>query len=146
MPCGGIYPIKVPAKYTCIYCEKGDTDHWAEEWDGPLHGNCVVPFLGTEEGKVIVDHKHLIKVHDKVLQEEGGIMDPDVALSKIREAICDAKYRQDAVDGESPSDRKWRSAHIEMDPLLEIIDNFEALDQWLIKGGFLPKAWAKKNV
>ena len=66
MPCGGIYPIK--DSWVEPYCNIGDcfqcnkqtdvNDLWVEEWDAPIHKNCVDDFLKTEEGKIILDHKH----------------------------------------------------------------------------------------
>lgn len=45
-------------------------------------------------------------------------MDPDAALKRIRELINDG----DSAD-------------------VMLIDAFQGLDEWLCKGGFLPKEW-----
>lgn len=65
-------------------------------------------------------------------------MDPNEALKTIRKI--------------TPSLREWGEAEEwAVDPtsltnhdadLLELADAFEALDQWLAKGGFLPADWA----
>ena len=47
-------------------------------------------------------------------------MDPDEALRKIRELINDG----DSAD-------------------IELVHLFDGLDQWLSKGGFLPKDWSR---
>jgi len=69
MPCGGIHPIKgswceayVNPKIPCIHCGKGKCDLFCMEWDGPLHSACVEDFLKTEDGKVILAHKHEVVV------------------------------------------------------------------------------------
>lgn len=88
MPCGGIYPINVSnlqsiegsivnAGAICWQCSKNDPppDHWCEEWDTPIHGTCVKEFLETDEGKIVISHRHEIVVHingvTEVLFEEG---------------------------------------------------------------------------
>jgi hypothetical protein len=71
-------------------------------------------------------------------------MDPEVALRRLREAIQDLKYRDDSAFATDPALRIKRSKLIEYEPLLEVIENFEALDAWLTKGGFLPTDW-KRN-
>lgn len=48
-------------------------------------------------------------------------MDPDKALAELREALQELANDPDA----------WE----------DVIEKFEALDGWLSKGGFLPKAW-----
>jgi hypothetical protein len=50
-----------------------------------------------------------------------GKMDPDAALERIRELINDG----DSAD-------------------IELVHAFQDLDDWLCKGGFLPKDWNKK--
>jgi hypothetical protein len=66
MPCGGIYPVKgshiegivPPGDASCWMCGHEGCDHYCEEWDTYLHYACVVPFLTTEEGKVVLKHGH----------------------------------------------------------------------------------------
>jgi hypothetical protein len=57
-------------------------------------------------------------------------VDPDEALKKVREAL---KYYRamKAERNDEPGD--------------DIADAFEALDQWLSKGGFLPDDWRRKD-
>jgi len=70
MPCGGIYPIRgIHLRYTCLFCGKPNTDHWCEEWDAPLHADCIVPFLETEEGQVVLYHGHHVQRGDEILHE-----------------------------------------------------------------------------
>jgi hypothetical protein len=60
-------------------------------------------------------------------------MDPDVALQEIRTAMGDwLDAEDDALDVNSiaAGDR--------------LVSNFQALDDWLSKGGFLPAGWEKK--
>lgn len=53
-------------------------------------------------------------------------MDPDKALEGLRELV-DAYNRDDVADP---------LAHVEM-----LVESFEALDEWLSKGGHAPSAW-----
>lgn len=53
-------------------------------------------------------------------------MDPDAALQQIRDEIAKCK--------ELEKDDQYMGAF----PLVDLV---EALDGWLSKGGFLPKAW-----
>ena len=146
MPCGGIYPSEVTPSYTCWYWGKPDTDHWVEEWDAPRHKACIAPFLKTEEGQIVIAHNHLIQIGNCVLQEEGrSMMDPEKALQALREAVRDMKYREDAASND-PGHRAMRARTFDhMDPILEFIKHFEALDEWLQKGGFLPADWNKNR-
>ncbi len=58
-------------------------------------------------------------------------MDPDAALAGLRSAM--AKLRE-----EYDSSTTYERAGLE---LPKALDNFEALDGWLSRGGFLPRAW-----
>jgi len=84
MPCGGIYTVKPLQERKewyddCAWCEKfqdqdGKTpNHYVEEWDGlVLHSQCVKPWLfGTEEGRCVNIHKHLVEIDGKVFYAEG---------------------------------------------------------------------------
>jgi hypothetical protein len=84
MPCGGIYPVErapndcpVAEADRCWYCGKTEpkADHFVEEWDCYIHGVCVAPFLETDEGKIVLGHKHVVVVEidgeRKMLHEEG---------------------------------------------------------------------------
>jgi hypothetical protein len=70
-------------------------------------------------------------------------MDPDKALASLREAVIDAKYRDEAALAADPGLRLRRTHNIDYEPMREFIENFEALDAWLTKGGFLPADWKK---
>lgn len=72
MPCGGIYPCSDPlvVNCPCCVCGKPNCDHYAEEWDTGIHKDCILNFLASEEGQIVVMHKHLIMVGDEVLQNE----------------------------------------------------------------------------
>lgn len=50
-------------------------------------------------------------------------MDPNAALANLREAV-------DAYNLDN-----------DMDAMERVVEHFEALDDWLAKGGFLPTAW-----
>ncbi len=82
-PCGGVWPCKPLKEYIspdwhCFFCHKWEDkdgklpDHHCEEWDAMLHGGCVEEFLKTDDGKLVIDHNHLIQIYDDVLQQEGG--------------------------------------------------------------------------
>lgn len=127
MPCGGIYPISdANPSWLCFYCNETGCDHFCEEWDCGLHGACVVPFLHTEEGELVLDHKHAIQVDECVLQcEEGELMDPDETLKQLRAALADLT--------EEPTPMK-------ADLVCEL---FENLDGWFKLGGYLPADWKR---
>ncbi len=63
-------------------------------------------------------------------------MDPDQALADCRAALADANANVRA-EGEDPSD--------ELEALRRLGDAFDALDEWLTKGGFLPGAWERER-
>lgn len=58
-------------------------------------------------------------------------MDPDTTLSIIRELVqsLDPKYL-DYSDGED---------------VAQLIKAIDSLDEWIIKGGFLPQAWERPD-
>jgi len=58
-------------------------------------------------------------------------MDPDVALAEIREQV---------EEFEGLSDDNFVDALRAAD---QIVERIKALDEWLSKGGFLPKEWAR---
>ncbi len=58
-------------------------------------------------------------------------MDPDANLAEQHRLID--SLRREANEGQ-PFDE------IDVDRLLELV---EALDEWLVRGGFLPKAWRR---
>lgn len=57
-------------------------------------------------------------------------MDPDAALAKLRELLDGA-----TVDAKS-DDELWEIVH-------EAVDVFAGLDNWISKGGYLPKEWQR---
>jgi hypothetical protein len=63
MPCGGInvYTDVIPGK--CWYCEGENANHYCEEWDCMLHDYCVIPFLMTDEGKLVIQHGHPVTIY-----------------------------------------------------------------------------------
>jgi len=71
MPCGGIWPATSEIKkyfnehpeHDCFLCGKNVEEKdlmWCEEWDAYLHRACVVPFLETEEGQIVLKHGHQV--------------------------------------------------------------------------------------
>lgn len=73
MPCGGIYPIGKESDFgkmhgtsdydNCFYCGgniKEEDLMFCDEWDCYLHRVCVVPFLETEAGKIVIEHGHQV--------------------------------------------------------------------------------------
>lgn len=72
-------------------------------------------------------------------------MDPEEALKKLREAVQDMKYREDASLATDPAHRARRSKELGLHPILEFVQYFDALDLWLSKGGFLPADWNKNR-
>lgn len=66
MPCGGIYPggpippPKTGYDFPCWVCRKSGAQHFCDEWDTPIHARCVPTFLQTEEGRVVIKHKHTV--------------------------------------------------------------------------------------
>lgn len=132
MPCGGIYPISdANPNWKCFFCSKKGCDHFCEEWDCGLHADCVIPFLHTEEGEVVINHKHEIQIGMFVLQDEcGELMDPNETLKEIRELIKElAAVRNDES-----------AAGLE-DKVCELMGAIENLDGWMSRGGFPPAEW-----
>lgn len=88
----------------------------AEGPEGPM--TLVGPFL-----RVLIAAKQA--------ERRETIMDPDKALQIAREAVvklhADLPFEKDRDDVD--------------DAAGALADAFEALDGWLSKGGFLPKAW-----
>jgi hypothetical protein len=58
-------------------------------------------------------------------------MDPDAALETLRELVTEInENREQAI-----ADPDWI--------LTEFAESFEAIDNWLVSGGFLPADWKK---
>ena len=137
MPCGGIYPVEDTG--ICWRCRKPGADHFVEEWDAYIHETCIIPFLHTDEGEIVVDHKHHIQIDMFVLQEEGGeLMDPNETLKELRELI-------DSLRPLLESDDDSLDTGDVGEDLIELIDKFENLDGWLSNGGFAPTEWSKNR-
>jgi hypothetical protein len=74
-------------------------------------------------------------------------MDPDKALKQLREAVHSLKMQQDEfeatpVNVNMPMSADYLRKHrIHYDAVQEAIDNFEALDTWIRRGGYLPVDW-----
>lgn len=79
MPCGGIRPVLVKdetsylpgAQKWCFQCrevwnEEAEYVYFCDEWDCWICRECIHEFLQTEEGKIVIRHKH------EILIEEGG--------------------------------------------------------------------------
>jgi hypothetical protein len=66
-------------------------------------------------------------------------MDPDETLKQLRALASKLKHVQQTDDEDNflPD---------QADLAQEYADLFSALDEWLSKGGFLPKAWAHQGV
>ena len=62
-------------------------------------------------------------------------MDPDRALARITELAATV------IDG-SPADLEWSELLATAEELAECV---VALDEWLRRGGFLPRAWNAKG-
>lgn len=56
-------------------------------------------------------------------------MDPNTALTNLRNLVARIEHLLDADHDVEDSD------------LSELVDTFYGLDQWISKGGFLPRAW-----
>jgi hypothetical protein len=78
MPCGGIYPISgswvesiekpnIAPLLWCLHCNKPEPrpDFWCEEWDGGLHRDCIPAYLMGAEGRIIMDHGHMVFIPAK---------------------------------------------------------------------------------
>ncbi len=69
MPCGGItaYP---PGDFwsqgKCWVCDEEGCELFCEEWDTPLHYKCLGTFLASEEGQVVLRHRHMIDIPEGV--------------------------------------------------------------------------------
>ena len=65
-------------------------------------------------------------------------MDPDVALTKLRILIT---YLEEEVDAHSECNDECVYPPEVLEELSAMVNEFQALDSWLSKGGFLPQAW-----
>jgi hypothetical protein len=60
-------------------------------------------------------------------------MDPNAALTRLRELMWE-------LECQLPGPDVLRTTPVE-DAATEVLDQWQALDAWLSKGGFLPQAW-----
>jgi len=60
-------------------------------------------------------------------------MDPEAALANLRE-LC-----AQVLEGDEEGDPTLEDSELRA---LEIAEQFQALDEWLCRGGFKPKEWA----
>lgn len=71
MPCGGIRPTTyrggIPSG-ECFVCPKIVLEGeglFVEEWDAVIHRDCLMTFLSSEEGMIVIKHGHEIYVPEK---------------------------------------------------------------------------------
>ncbi len=74
-------------------------------------------------------------------------MDVNEALKRAREACTEA--RKDAEAWQrlcDEADKQGVELHTERSAVIldTLCEHFEAIDQWLVRGGFLPKDWERK--
>ncbi len=132
MPCGGIFPVSDGAHYPCWHCNELGSDHFVEEWDAFIHAGCIIPFLHSEEGEIVLAHKHYIQIDMFVLQEEDGeLMDPNETLKEIRELVKELGEVGCADSVSGPA----------LNQVQELVNKIENLDGWISNGGFLPAEW-----
>ncbi len=60
-------------KYVKTCWQRSGAAGTATSWDAYIHGACVAAFLKTDEGQIVVEHKHHIQVDGTVLQKEGEL-------------------------------------------------------------------------
>jgi len=71
MPCGGIYPVKGTwveklkrderkPEQRCWVCQQPGAMHFCDEWDCYIHARCAIPFLQSDEGKIVIGHRHTV--------------------------------------------------------------------------------------
>jgi len=76
MPCGGIFPTDnigeresrlIVEGGPCWKCGKDPSvqSHYCMEWDCVLCRDCVLPFLETDEGKIVLAHGHEIIIQER---------------------------------------------------------------------------------
>lgn len=60
-------------------------------------------------------------------------MDPNAALQRLRRAV-------DGLESVSAGpDEDWSGE------LIDVLEHFAALDEWLNRGGFLPDSWSRRT-
>ena len=68
MPCGGIKVYSDVPPGPCFLCNEPDAEYYCEEWDCMLHEKCIIPFLRTPEGTIVMEHRHAITLKGTNLQ------------------------------------------------------------------------------
>lgn len=68
-------------------------------------------------------------------------MDPDAALTRIREGLEAMRETIDSVD--DVVELSIDQARTLVAELSEVADTFDGLDTWLARQGFLPASWAR---
>lgn len=43
-------------------CDERNTSHFCEEWDCFLHARCIVEFMQTTQGQMIIQHGHVVQI------------------------------------------------------------------------------------
>ncbi|HEY5174381.1 MAG TPA: hypothetical protein VII95_02320 [Terriglobales bacterium] len=64
---GGIHPIKgTSASYRpgriCCVCGEDDAQHFCDENKEYIHARCALKYLQTEQGKIIIEHGHTVRL------------------------------------------------------------------------------------
>ena len=65
MPCGGIWAPEPGSHWLstkCWECGQTGCELFCDEWDTPLHIKCLGKFLQSDEGQIVINHKHSIFV------------------------------------------------------------------------------------
>jgi hypothetical protein len=65
-------------------------------------------------------------------------MDPNKTLDEIRD-LLDSTKAQEALNGVYTAGDEFAET------LAELAEKVTALDDWLVRGGFLPTAWSKRG-
>lgn len=58
MPCGGVRRVPLVLNCECWVCQIGGCAHFVDEWDAYIHARCVIPFLASPEGQIVISHGH----------------------------------------------------------------------------------------
>ena len=74
--------------FACWVCNKRGAMHFCDEWDTFIHARCVPMFIQTEEGQILIHHKHAV------------ILDFNLEEPDEREKIWNEQMRQEELRGE----------------------------------------------
>lgn len=72
-------------------------------------------------------------------------MDPNAALRGIREAATLIRELEDLADPDSGEFERDTQERI-VEQAQALTEYVQTLDQWITKGGFLPAAWARRQL